>query len=154
MNQIEVRITGTEDCGQFVELRKEFLQSEIAKDNRDLTDFLEQTASYYKESLEQGEQDSCFAYVNGELAGCATICYLYVLPTLDHPSGKRAHLMNVYVRRTFRRCGVGTKMLEQLIMRAKQCGVTEISLDATEDGRKLYESYGFTDNKEGMVLAL
>lgn len=152
MNQVEVRITGIEDCEQFVELRREFLQLEIAKDNRDLTDFLEQTAGYYKESLERGEQDSCFAYVDGELAGCATICYLNVLPTLDHLSGKRAHLMNVYVRRAFRRCGVGTKMMEELFSRAKMRGVTEVSLDATEDGRKLYDSYGFKDNDEGMVL--
>jgi len=33
--------------------------------------------------------------VDNAVIGCATICYIKIMPTFDHPSGKRAHIMNV-----------------------------------------------------------
>ena len=89
-----------------------------------------------------------------EAIGCATICYIEIMPTFSHQSGKRAHLMNVYTNNDYRRQGIAQKMLGQLIDEAKQKGVTEISLDATASGKPLYESCGFVKNEEGMLLTL
>ncbi len=89
-----------------------------------------------------------------EVIGCATICYINILPTFSHQSGKRAHLMNVYTNKDYRRQGIAQKIIGQLIDEAKQKGVTEISLDATESGMPLYESCGFVKNKDGMLLLI
>ena len=35
--------------------------------------------------------------------GCGTICYILIMPTFSHPTGKRAHLMNVYTAKDYRR---------------------------------------------------
>ena len=74
------------------------------------------------------------------------------MPTFDHPTGKRAHLMNVYTKNEYRRRGIARKMVELLIEKTWEKGVTEISLDATASGRPLYESMGFTGSTECMVL--
>jgi ribosomal protein S18 acetylase RimI-like enzyme len=92
--------------------------------------------------------------VDEEVIGCATICYIDVLPTFDHPNGKRAHIMNVYTRNNYRRQGIAFQMMKILIEEAEQKGVTEISLDSTELGRPLYEKCGFVKTEEGMVLNL
>lgn len=86
--------------------------------------------------------------------GCATICYINVMPTFSHPTGKRAHLMNVYTNQAYRRQGIAMQMMRILIDEAKEKGVTEISLDATKEGRTLYKKLGFTDSDECMVLDL
>ena len=44
-------------------------------------------------------------------------------------------------------------MVRLLIDESWKAGATEISLDATESGRPLYESLGFIDSAECMVLA-
>ena len=60
--------------------------------------------------------------------------------------------MNVYTRGEYRRQGLARKMVEMLIEKTWEKGATEISLDATAMGRPLYESMGFTDSTECMVL--
>ena len=89
-----------------------------------------------------------------QIVGNATLCYTNLLPTFSHPSGKRAHLMNVHVEKEFRRKGIAHKMIELLVDEAKERGVTEISLDATDDGRKLYKAMGWHENSEAMVKDL
>lgn len=49
-----------------------------------------------------------------------------------------------------RRKGIARRMIEFLVDEAKERGVTEISLDATDDGRKLYEAMGWHENSEAM----
>lgn len=46
------------------------------------------------------------------------------------------------------------RMVNILIDEAKQRSVTEISLDATQVGRALYQKCGFVDSEECMVLNL
>ena len=62
--------------------------------------------------------------------------------------------MNVYTREAYRGQGVAARMVELLIREARGRGVTEISLDATEPGRPLYERLGFVASEECMVMNL
>lgn len=112
--------------------------------------FQQATARFFRD----GAQLSVLAMDGSRAAGCATICWLSLMPTYDHPSGSRAHLMNVYVRKEFRRRGIARGLVALLLEEARARGVTEISLDATESGRPLYESLGFLPNREGMALRL
>ena len=62
--------------------------------------------------------------------------------------------MNVYTHADYRRRGNSKKMVEILIDEAKENGVTEISLDATEMGRPLYQTSGFQVSDSCMVMDL
>jgi ribosomal protein S18 acetylase RimI-like enzyme len=90
--------------------------------------------------------------IDEKVVGCATICYVEMMPTFSHPTGKRAHLMNVYTNSQYRRQGIAFRMLSMLINEAKEKGVTEISLDATVLGRELYKKQGFVESNECMIL--
>ena len=106
------------------------------------------------EELAHGNQTTLLAMDDDKPVGCATLCYMTWLPTLRHPTGRRAHLMNVYTVPEARRRGIARQLVTGLIDEARSRGVTEISLDATEAGRPLYASLGFEDNEEGMILLL
>ena len=107
-----------------------------------------------EEYFSSEQHTTAFAYCDGRLAGCASICWITVMPTFSHPTGKRAHIMNVYTRREFRRMGAARKMVEFLLEEARARGVTYVSLDATSSGRPLYEALGFCGSEESMGLNL
>ena len=111
-------------------------------------EFIQNSRKYFLE----GDQMSVLALDEGKVIGCASICYVEVMPTCSHPTGKRAHLMNVYTAKEYRRKGIGQKMMNMLLEDAWDRGTTEISLDATEAGRPLYKKCGFSDSEECMVL--
>ena len=113
-------------------------------------EIIESSIDYFK----NGDHTTVLALDGNRVIGCATICYIHIMPTFDHPTGKRAHLMNVYTNKEWQRQGIAMKMVSMLIDEAKKRGVTEISLDATEEGRPLYKKLGFVDSEECMVLAI
>ena len=111
-------------------------------------DFQETSRLYFL----NGDQDTVLALDGNRVIGCASMCYIRMMPTFSHPTGKRAHLMNVYTDPARRREGIAAKMVSMLIEKAWSKGATEISLDATEAGRPLYRKLGFRDSREYMVL--
>ena len=114
--------------------------------------FSDEFVDFSREYFLNGDQTTVLAFDGDIVVGCASISYITIMPTFSHPSGKRAHLMNVYTAPSIRGQGVAKKMVTMLIDEAWAKGATEISLDATTMGRPLYERLGFKDSTEGMVL--
>lgn len=104
--------------------------------------------------FESGDQTTVLAFDGENVVGCASMSYIWIMPTFSHPTGKRGHLMNVYTREDHRGQGIAKKMVKMLIDEAKEKGCTEISLDATEMGRPLYESLGFAASESAMAMNL
>lgn len=152
MNKIIYRKTTKADMKILMKLRLEMfrevngLSGEYEYDEN----FIFESRRYF----ESGEQTTIIASDGETLVGCASLSYTWIMPTFSHPTGNRAHLMNVYTRADYRRRGISKKMVEILIDEAKENGVTEISLDATEMGRPLYESLGFKASDSCMVMDL
>ncbi len=134
-----------------LKIRREMLGKIYSKDESEFEgEFTRLSAEYFT----HGNQTTIMAYDGERAIGCATICYITLMPTFDHPTGKRAHLMNVYTSENYRRRGIARQMVTALIDEARERGVTYISLDATEKGRPLYKSLGFCGNEENMGLNL
>ena len=113
-------------------------------------DLANATEEYFK----TGDQITFLAWDGKNPVACATMCYFMVMPTYSHPGGLRAHVMNVYTEPAYRKKGIGMKLIKMLIADARTRGVTHVSLDATADGRPLYERAGFRSSEEGMEMIL
>lgn len=152
MNKIIYRKTTKADMKILMKLRLEMLRevNGLSGEYEYDENFIFESRRYF----ESGEQTTVIASDGETLVGCASLSYTWIMPTFSHPTGNRAHLMNVYTRADYRRRGISKKMVEILIDEAKENGVTEISLDATEMGRPLYESLGFKASDLCMVMDL
>ena len=134
-----------------LKMRRELLSVIYGKDESEFEgEFTRLSADFFK----NGDQTTVLAFDGEHAVGCATICYITLMPTFDHPVGKRAHIMNVYTNADHRRQGIARHMMNMLLDEAKERGVTYVSLDATENGRPLYKSLGFDENKENMGIDL
>jgi len=147
---MEIRIATKNDIELLMSSRLEMLKvvNDLPQDYEYTDEFVNESRDYFL----NGDHTTVLAIDNGEVVGCASMSYMRIMPTFSHPTGRRAHLMNVYTRDEYRRRGIARQMCGILIEEAWNRGATEISLDATTMGRPLYESLGFTASSEGMVL--
>jgi len=83
------------------------------------------------------------ALVDGEPAGCVA---LRPLPDADYPNA--CEMKRLFVRRAFRRFGLGRQLAQELMDRALQAGYSTMlldTLDAMEAAREMYASLGFEE---------
>ncbi len=147
---INIRIATTDDIEAMMSSRLEMLKvvNDLPTDYVYSEEMVRESWDYFL----HGDHMTVLALDGDAVIGCASMSFIRIMPTFAHPTGKRAHLMNVYTRSEYRRRGIARQMVELLIDEAWKAGATEISLDATASGRPLYESMGFKDSTECMVL--
>ena len=147
---VEIRIATNDDIELLMSSRLEMLKvvNNLPADYEYSEEIVRESRNYFL----NGDHITVLAVDDGEVIGCASMSFMWIMPTFSHPTGKRAHLMNVYTRSEYRRQGIARKMVNMLIDETWKRGATEISLDATTMGRPLYESLGFTNSTECMVL--
>lgn len=83
------------------------------------------------------------AQVNEQVAGC---CALRPLDTVDYPNA--AELKRLYVRKAFRRFGLGRQLAERMLDAARAAGYSCVlldTLDEMEAARQLYVELGFKE---------
>ena len=147
---IEYKIADKQDIDQVMAIRMEMLLevNNLSEQYEYADDFVSASREYFL----HGDQTTVLAIDDGKAIGCASICYITIMPTFSHPTGHRAHLMNVYTSKYYRKQGIAERMVNMLIREAWERGASEISLDTTEAGRPFYRKLGFMDSREGMVL--
>jgi len=62
-------------------------------------------------------------------------------------TGKTGTLLNVLTYPEYRRRGIATRIIREIIEEAKKLDVSSIDLSATPDGKALYEKLGFIEPK-------
>lgn len=121
-------------------------------DDVDMSVVEQESYEYYKRALETDEHIAYLVYDNGTFIGTAGVSFYQVMPTYHNPTGKKAYIMNMYTATEYRRRGIAFHTLDLLVKEAREQGVSQITLEATDMGRPLYEKYGFVKMEDEMEL--
>ena len=141
------------DIGELVKTRIIVLRvANKLSNDVDMSLVEKETYGYYRRALESGEHIAYLVYDNGKFIGAGGVSFYQVMPTYHNPTGKKAYIMNMYTAPEYRRQGIAIHTLDLLVKDAKDQGVLQIALEATDMGRPLYERYGFVKMEDEMEL--
>jgi GNAT superfamily N-acetyltransferase len=94
------------------------------------------------------------AEIEGEIAAVGTVHLFERLPYAGNLSGRELYLLNMYTRPAFRGRGLASAIVEKFKMFARQIGAKRIWLNATDQGKRVYEKAGFNPKDNAMALRL
>lgn len=109
----------------------------------DMSEVEVESRRYYEQALADGSHTAYLVFDGDRFIGAGGMSYYSVMPTYHNPTGRKAYVMNMYTDPDYRRQGIAYKTLELLVSDAESKGVAEITLEATDMGRPLYERFGF-----------
>ena len=152
-SMFEYKKATIEDIDELVSTRMIVLRAaNKLSDDVDMSTVERESYAYYKRALETGEHIAYLVYDNGTFIGAGGVSFYQVMPTYHNPTGKKAYIMNMYTAPEYRRQGIAIYTLGLLVKDARQLGVLQIALEATDMGRPLYEKYGFVKMEDEMEL--
>ena len=147
---LKYRFADSNDIDLLVQLRLDFL--EMDKENKQYEVIKENCYSYFHNALSEGLSDVILAEDEEMVVGTAIIFYYQSVPSAFNMTGRNAYVTSMYVNEEYRRKGIATTMLNQLIDVANQKGYQIIMLNASEMGKHLYTKFGFKEILNGMIL--
>jgi GNAT superfamily N-acetyltransferase len=147
-SDITIREAALTDIPEILHQRRGMYIDMNYKDDGDLEAMAKATASYLAKAMSDGSFRSWLACVNDRaVAGGAIV----VSPWPAHPYDlecRRATILNVYTEPAYRRRGLARILMQTMIDWCRRQGFAHITLHASDDGRRLYESLGFETSNE------
>jgi len=154
-----IRRAGSGDLDAIVEMRIEF--ERITRDSGTMDEAARRAelSALLGPDLESGAFLAWIVEVEGRAVGQAALRLLSGAPTpagggRSRADGREAELMNVYVRPTYRRLGLGTALVAAALGEARARLLDRITLQPTDDSRRIYERAGFRPEGGRMILDL
>lgn len=140
-----IRKATIEDLNQLITLRLDYLRM----DHGELTaeqeaGIRQQLSTYLPRHFAAGDFIAMMAEENGRIVSSAFLVVVEKPANPSFPTGRTGTIQNVLTYPEHRRQGYAFKVLTALIEQAKNIGVSQLDLMATDVGRPLYEKLGFT----------
>lgn len=138
---MKYRIAAISECKELADLRMR-MRKELDSDfNSEL--IYAETLDFFKRSIKNGTHIAFVCECDGQLIATAGISLFEMMPTTEHPNGRAARLMNMYVEPSYRHRGIAKTLLNCAMTYAGEHGIGKVMLNPSRMGKALYENYGF-----------
>jgi GNAT superfamily N-acetyltransferase len=151
-NELHFRLATIQDLAQIVHmLSDDMLGATREKYESILSD---NYLTAFKKIVVDVNQELTVVEMNGEIVATFQLSFIQYL---THQGGLRAQVEAVRTSSSHRGQGIGTKVFEYIINRAKEkgCALVQLTTDKKRpEAIKFYETIGFTSTHEGMKMAI
>ena len=141
---ITIRRATLDDVEELVRLRHD-MQLELGEGDHGAhpDTIVEATREYFTKQLAGFHFTAFFAEADGRVVGTGAFVVYDVPPSPSNPSGTDAYVMNMYTLPEYRGRGIARMVLDRLTEQAYAEGARRVWLRASEQGRRVYEHFGF-----------
>jgi GNAT superfamily N-acetyltransferase len=137
------------DIPQLVQYRLEFLTEYWGEQKEEDINLLRENLTRIFTDYYRKDCYICYIARDGDkVAGIGGIILREQPGNFKNPSGKVGYILNMYTLEEYRRQGISTKILNQLIEDASARGFKAFELHATPDGEPVYIKNGFHKHPE------
>jgi len=141
------------DIDALVQLRADFMACFGPLDDKD-----REALKNYREFLLEGIPDGTFvqwlAQTGDEIAATGSISFYRLPPTARRPNGRACYIGNMYTYPAHRNQGLAGEILRLLAEEARVAECHAILLHASDQGRPLYQAFGFEATENMMEYRL
>tara|TARA_Y100000588_G_C13993638_1_gene812617 strand:- start:57 stop:452 length:396 start_codon:yes stop_codon:yes gene_type:complete len=112
------------------------------------------SAAQFAGMMEEGELVAWVAAAtSGEVVACGALSFYYLTSKPFNIEGKYGYISSMYTAEEHRRQGLARRILQEILNYAKDTGLRDLKLHASEVGEPLYSAEGFVAlNEMGLVL--
>lgn len=147
---ITYRKATSSDIDFLTDSRLKFI--EVGEEHDKYGEIRENIKQYFQETLIDESCEVIMAEKDDNIIGTGTVFYYKSVPSKNNVNGKNAYITSMFVNKDERRQGIAFEILDQLIALAKAKDYGVIMLNASEMGEALYQKYGFSYSRSGMVM--
>ena len=150
-----LRRATVDDIDLLLELRQAMWREGAADmDSADAGEALDNAREYFEEKVPSGEYVCFLAEAGGHVVGIGGMFLYRHPPRPRSPRGVEGYILNMLTLPDWRRKGIASAIMRELLDCAREAGAALVGLRASEDGRRVYEKFGFAENPHYMQVKL
>lgn len=144
------------DLEELVRLRIEFLKEVQNVETRQYSEEALRISlrEYLSKSMQNDEFVAWLAIAENEIIATSGLVFFQITPGFTLIDGKIAYILNIYTLPQWRGKGVGKQIFDCILQEAVNRGYKRVSLHASDDGRPVYEKFGFRLTGDEMELSI
>jgi len=100
---------------------------------------------YFLNAMQEGNFFALLAEKEGQVVSYGGMVLKKIPGDLNQSSYLEGDILNMYTLPAYRRQGISSMILQQLLTEAKTMGLTKVALHCSKDGEPLYRKFGFED---------
>ncbi len=155
IKMIQIRRANINDLNTLVLFRVAlFKEMERLDGVRDEQSFHKACEQFFYQFIPKEEFLSWVAETNGKIIATSGLVFFQKPPSPGNNSGKEAYIMNMYTLPEWRKKGITSKLMTEILVFLRKKKITVISLHTTEIGRNVYEEVGFVLTNNEMKLSV
>jgi len=143
-----------EDVHILTDLRIEFLIEANGQQFEHENALKEKIESYFNYHLHTEEFVAWLCISDDTVVGTSGISFYEIPPSYSNFTGWIGYIMNMYTRKPYRRKGIGSFLFQKILEEGRKKNVSKFILNATHDGKGLYEKFGFALSGDEMHLVV
>ncbi|MCK9641344.1 MAG: GNAT family N-acetyltransferase [Prolixibacteraceae bacterium] len=143
---IEIRRVGEDDIPAMTAARLNYLTEMQGERPQDYLQVLQvKLQQFFIQTMREGSFFALLAEYDGKVVSYGAMVLKKIPGDLNQSSYLEGDILNMYTLPEYRRKGISSLILKQLLTEAKSMGVSKVALHCSKAGEPLYRKFGFKD---------